>query len=72
MDYGAVSETLTFQLGGLPQILTFNVSIREDFIIEETEQFRLVLTTRDRSVTVRPDVSVVDILDDGGCVLLST
>ena len=71
-DYGALTDFLLGPFSNSVRQLSFNVSIVNDAIPEDDEDFtaRLTLSPADvgKSVTVDPDLATVTILDDEGMI----
>ena len=71
-DYGALTDFLLGPFSNSVRQLSFNVSIVNDAIPEDDEDFtaRLTLSPADvgKSVTVDPDLATVTILDDEGTI----
>jgi len=74
-DYGALTDFLLGPFSNSVRQLSFNVSIVNDMIPEDDEDFtaRLTLSPADQArlgnrVTVQPDLATVTILDDEGMI----
>ena len=62
-DYASMSTLLTFSPGRNHQCV--NLDVRDDNEIEETENFRIVLTSTDK-VSLILDEALINILDNDG------
>ena len=62
MDYEAVTTNLTFNASIPTQVVT--IPILNDQIVENSESFRVTLTTFDTAVTLRSQTASVTIRDN--------
>ena len=64
MDYNATSEVLEFTAAGEQCV---SIPINMDGVLEEeTEQFTVVLTTRDEAITIGQQFATVTIMESDG------
>lgn len=61
-----VDMLVVFEPGSGSLLECENISINNDTILEDDEQFTVALTTLDSDVTVRPNTATVTIIDDDG------
>ena len=64
IDYEAVTTTLTFNVSITTKVVT--IPILDDMIIENSESFRVILTTFDTAVTLRLQTTSITIGDNDG------
>ena len=67
-DYTPVSTVLTYQpsSSGEPNAQCISIDIMNDSVLENTENFFVLLQTGDVSVTLTSSMAAVTILDDDG------
>ncbi|EDO33244.1 predicted protein [Nematostella vectensis] len=61
---------VTFEKGELVKVLMF--PIEDDQIVEDTEAFKVTLTSDEPGVTIQPDTATVFILDNDAVVMVTT
>ncbi len=66
-DFTPLMDLLvTFEPGAGSLLECENISITNDTILENDEQFLVALTTPDTDITIRPNIATVTIIDDDG------
>ena len=69
-DYGSVSTMITFTDANQGQTVCQTVTIVDDLVCEDTEEFSIELSTADDQVDIDPSMATISITDnDGECFM---